>query len=182
MQWPGTPDNREKIPTIVALEGDNENKVTAWGASVSSTMSSSSWFKLGMASKSSGTPEDDPLLQQAIGKGLMRIPKGETPQSLCKRFLACLWRHIMQVVGKRYPGLIDITPIEFVFSAPAEWGESYKNRLTAAAKAAGFLTRPQDSITTVDEPEAAALLTFECYKEMEQVKSMFQVWHLSDCK
>lgn len=31
---------------------------------------------------------------------------------------------------------------------------------------AGFLNRQIDGITTVDEPGAAALLTFECYKEM----------------
>lgn len=138
-------------------------------------MLAASWFKIGMAPIACATPEDDPLLQQAVGKGLMRTPKGHTSYSLCEEFLACLYPHIMDAVKRHHSSAIDETPIEFVFSAPAEWGDEYKAKLRNAATAAGFATRMGDKISMIDEPEAAALLTFECYKKSTQIDSVFKV-------
>ncbi|KAI2088399.1 hypothetical protein LOZ35_005830, partial [Ophidiomyces ophidiicola] len=173
MKWPGIYDRREKIPTIIAIEGDVRNERTVWGAEVKPSMASSSWFKLGMASKSSYGPGDDPLLQQAVGKSLMRIPEGQTAQTLCKEFLSCLYKYIMGTLQDVYSPIFELTPIEFVFSTPAEWGEEYKMCLRMAATEAGFGSRINDKISMVDEPEAAALFTFEFYKE-KGTKSIFQ--------
>ncbi|EER25876.1 hypothetical protein CPC735_043200 [Coccidioides posadasii C735 delta SOWgp] len=157
MNSPGTWDYREKVPTIIAVARDNGNRETLWGAKVKTGISSSAWFKIGMAPKLCATPEDDPLLQQAVGKGLMRIPDGHTPQSLCKEFLKYLHAHIMNAVNKEYSGVIETTPIDFVFSAPAEWGKEYTGNLKKAAESAGFRSRLKDKISFIDEPEAAAL-------------------------
>ncbi|QVM13588.1 hypothetical protein D8B26_008196 [Coccidioides posadasii str. Silveira] len=51
MNSPGTWDYREKVPTIIAVAGDNGNRETLWGAEVKTGISSSAWFKIGMAPK-----------------------------------------------------------------------------------------------------------------------------------
>ncbi|TPX22954.1 hypothetical protein DIZ76_014835 [Coccidioides immitis] len=175
MNSPGTWDYREKVPTIIAVAGDHGNRETLWGAEVKTGMSSSAWFKIGMAPKLCATPEDDPLLQQAVGKGLMRIPDGHTPQSLCKEFLKHLHAHIMNAVNKEYSGIIETTPIDFVFSAPAERGKEYTGNLKKAAESAGFRSRLKDKSSFIDEPEAAALLAFECYLDKKHSKKNVMV-------
>ncbi|KMU89820.1 Hsp70 family protein [Coccidioides immitis H538.4] len=168
-------DYREKVPTIIAVAGDHGNRETLWGAEVKTGMSSSAWFKIGMAPKLCATPKDDPLLQQAVGKGLMRIPDGHTPQSLCKEFLKHLHAHIMNAVNKEYSGIIETTPVDFVFSAPAEYGKEYTGNLKKAAESAGFRSRLKDKISFIDEPEAAALLAFECYLDKKHSKKNVMV-------
>ncbi|EEP82793.1 predicted protein [Uncinocarpus reesii 1704] len=169
-EWPGSEDHKPKIATTIAYQ----NGKPLWGGQVKPGMQSWSWFKLGMASKECASTEDDPLLQQAVGMSLMKCPPGKTPQTLCKDFLTGLCKHIMTNLGKEFGKALDVTPLEFVFSTPADWGEVYIEKLKRAAREAGFATKPLDGIFTIEEPTAAALLTFEHYRQKPVVQTLFE--------
>ncbi|QVM13589.1 hypothetical protein D8B26_008197 [Coccidioides posadasii str. Silveira] len=81
----------------------------------------------------------------------------------------------MNAVNKEYSGVIETTPIDFVFSAAAEWGKEYTGNLKKAAESAGFRSRLKDKISFIDEPEAAALLAFECYLDKKHSKKNVMV-------
>jgi molecular chaperone DnaK (HSP70) len=157
-KWPGMQETRDKVPSIIAYD-DNSH---SWGYEVSPTMVSSSWFKLGMTESGIPAARDDPLLIQSVGKGLLRIPEGKTAEDLCRDYLTNLYQYVINRLVRQFTkSVIDVTPIKFVLTAPADWGERYKHKLITAATAAGVSSRSQDSISIIDEPEAAALAAFE---------------------
>jgi molecular chaperone DnaK (HSP70) len=57
--------------------------------------------------------------------------------------------------------ILRITAIEFWFTVPAIWSDSAKQDTLAAARAAGFGTRPGDEVNLILEPEAAAIATLK---------------------
>jgi hypothetical protein len=57
--------------------------------------------------------------------------------------------------------ILKITPMEFWLTVPAIWSDEAKAATRAAAKAAGFGSRPGDEINLIPEPEAAAHLALK---------------------
>ena len=178
-KWPGMLETRDKVPSIIAYDDSNTE---AWGYDVKPGMVSSSWFKLGMTESGIPASLDDPLLVQAVGKSLLRIPEGKTAEELCQDYLTSLYQYIVNRLVRQFTkSVIDVTPIKFVLTAPADWGEKYKDKLLTAATAAGVSSRALDTVPIIDEPEAAALAAFETSQRFNlglfKVKSPSQSSH-----
>ncbi|KKZ64310.1 hypothetical protein EMCG_09694 [[Emmonsia] crescens] len=164
-QWPGNFEVRDKVPSTIA-DSIDESESRLWGYEVPVGLPCSSWFKLRMAPSNTSAIQDDPLLLQSVGPGLLRIPEGETPAMLCKEYLHRLYKHVLTKIGREYTkSMLDTLRAEVVLTTPADWNMEYKASLRQAARAAGVASRVGDSISTIDEPEAAALAAFEASRK-----------------
>ncbi|KAK2801368.1 hypothetical protein FQN50_007753 [Emmonsiellopsis sp. PD_5] len=165
VKWPGNPDNREKVPSAIAYSGDL-GEVDTWGYEALADTSTFSWFKLLMNQGGHSSNEDDPLLQQAVGAGLLKIPQGKTATELAQDYMTCLYQHVLKYLNKAYKSdIVADLPIHAILTAPADWGPEYKATLIKVAEAAGIASRDCDRISTIDEPEAAALAAFTAAQE-----------------
>lgn len=162
-EWPGTDENRLKVPTTIATGSaiSDEDDIDTWGYGVTPQIPSSSWFKLIMAENEHVVPQDDPLLRQVVGQGLLAIPEGSNAEDLCQQYLHLLHAHVMRKADQRWGCLLETTPIRYVMTIPADWGGTYKEKLEKAAAAAGIARNPKDKIMVTSEPEAAARATFQ---------------------
>ena len=109
---------------------------------------------------------DDPKLAQIVGsgKGFMDVPSFQNAQGVCEDFL----REVRKLVFARLEKensreFLEITPVDCWITIPAIWSDEAKDATRAAAKAAGFASRPMDSISMIPEPEAAAIATLKKY-------------------
>ncbi|KAK2776029.1 hypothetical protein FQN53_002888 [Emmonsiellopsis sp. PD_33] len=165
LRWPGNTDNREKVPSAIAYTADL-GAVNSWGYEALTDTSTFSWFKLLMNQGGHASNEDDPLLQQAIGAGLLKVPEGKTAKELAQDYMTCLYQHVLKYLQKAYKSkIIGNLPIHAILTAPADWGPEYKATLINIAEAAGIASRDCDRISTIDEPEAAALAAFTAAQE-----------------
>ncbi|KAK6536964.1 hypothetical protein TWF281_001171 [Arthrobotrys megalospora] len=88
----------------------------------------------------------------------IRLPPGKTAIDVSTDYLKLLYNELMdQLLRKRFPNTLDVTPIEFVFTIPAIWSHKAQEATRYAAKAAGFCSRSLDTLSLVSEPEAAAM-------------------------
>ncbi|KLJ07402.1 hypothetical protein EMPG_17132 [Blastomyces silverae] len=159
--WPGNVEVRHKVPTMIEDKSESSN-YRGWGYAISPTTHCSSWFKLHMAPDNTLSKNDDPLLSQSVGPSLLRIPDWETPEILCEEYLRRLYKRVMERLSTIYgQSIVDMLPIKAVLTIPADWDKKYKTTLSEAAHRAGIATGENDSVLTVDEPEAAALAAFE---------------------
>ncbi|PGH14906.1 hypothetical protein AJ79_02769 [Helicocarpus griseus UAMH5409] len=147
--WPGNEDVKHKVCWTIEDKND-ESEDRAWGNQVTSDMDCSSWFKLKMAPTNTSAIHDDPLLFQSVGPGLLRVPPGETPEKAIRN------------------AMVDSAQIQVVLTTPADWDRKYKLTLREAVKAADIASRVGDTISTVDEPEAAALAAFETSRKLKK--------------
>ncbi|PGH23884.1 hypothetical protein AJ80_02133 [Polytolypa hystricis UAMH7299] len=68
---------------------------------------------------------------------------------------------------------LNTMPITFVLTGPADWGAEYQYALRSSARVTGIGSREQDTVIAIDEPEAAALATFDAYHNTAR-KALFQ--------
>ncbi|KAI9866990.1 MAG: hypothetical protein M1813_000388 [Trichoglossum hirsutum] len=165
--WPGPSREAEvtyKTPTRIAYPTEgNERFCTSntIGYSVTPKMKSHSWFKL-LLDRSAATRFDDPSLRDTEGPGILRLPRGKTAQEVCADYLREIFQTVMSKLEKQVSAeVLRITAIEFWFTVPAIWSDSAKQGTLAAARTAGFGTRPGDEVNLISEPEAAAIATLK---------------------
>ncbi|KAK2797541.1 hypothetical protein FQN51_008440 [Onygenales sp. PD_10] len=166
VKWPDNPvKNREKVPSAIAYTA-YLGGVDSWGYEALTDMSAFSWFKLLMNQGGHSSNDDDPLLRQAVGAGLLKIPQGKTAKELAQDYMTCLYQHVLKYLNKIYGSdIVTELPIHAILTAPADWGPEYKATLIKIAEAAGVASRDCDRISTIDEPEAAALAAFTAAQE-----------------
>ncbi len=160
--WPG--DGRPvegswKTPTVIAYPQENKNiSRTHWGYEVRRGLTSCSWTKLLLDTSAETTEFDDPSLRDAAGSALFHLPPGKNAQSVCRDFLAEVYRFVVGDLKMRLtPEVFDITPVECYLTVPAIWADKARAATWDAAKAAGFGSRRFDKIRMISEPEAAAI-------------------------
>ncbi|KAJ9263167.1 hypothetical protein DTO195F2_3145 [Paecilomyces variotii] len=164
--WPGLTENYDKVPSTISYDNETlANSPCRWGYQVGGEMKSSTWFKLLLVQDAATEEHDDPLLRQCAGKGLMRTVAGKQPAEICRDYLRCLYNHVLETLKMECSAsVLGLTRLHFVLATPAGWKDHERARIEIAAKLAGFGTRPNDKITLVTEPEAAALAAFDNYQ------------------
>ncbi|KAL1859248.1 hypothetical protein Plec18170_002364 [Paecilomyces lecythidis] len=164
--WPGINDNYDKVPSIISYgNGTSDSSSLLWGYQVRPEMESSTWFKLLLVQDAATEEHDDPLLRQCAGRGLMRTIGDKQPAQICQDYLRCLYNHVLETLKMECSAsVLELTPLHFVLATPAGWKDKERARIDSAARSSGFGTRPNDKITLVPEPEAAALAAFDNYQ------------------
>lgn len=161
--WPGhgrPVEGNWKTPTVIAYGVENKGSRNLWGYEVKPGMISCSWTKL-MLDNSAETAEfDDPSLRAMTGSAAFHLPPGKDARMVCQDFLTEVYRFVAKDLENRMtPAVFAMTPIECYLTIPAIWTDQARAATREAAIAAGFGSRPFDSIHMIPEPEAAALAT-----------------------
>lgn len=161
--WPGK-DGEWKTPTRIAYASENHKvglKDNLWGYQVEPNMVSCSWTKLLLDSQTKDTKFDDSSIRDAIDEGRLRLPDlpdKRDAQGVAADFLTCLYQHMETKLVKEFGRAVyDSTPMDCWLTVPAVWSDYAQNATKAAAKTAGFGSRPGDTISVIPEPEAAAV-------------------------
>ncbi|KAK2834840.1 hypothetical protein FQN49_006865 [Arthroderma sp. PD_2] len=158
--WPGHRDSTWKVPSRIAYASENKNKITTdqWGFQVSPNLMCYSWTKLLLDKSAQLTGYDDPSLKDLFGSGLMSLPKGKSAQYVIEDYFRELYMYLIHQLEKKMgSGVFNVTPMEIYLTMPAIWSDQAQLATQKAAEAAGFGSRPYDSIFMIKEPEAAAL-------------------------
>jgi hypothetical protein len=162
--FPGLAGTAEwKMPSRIAYSDENESCASNQiGFQVTSRMVSYSWTKLLLDQNAQATEYDDPYLKKIEGDGMLRLPRKKTATVVVTDFLKEIYQWLVAHLAKRISsGILDATPMEFWFTVPAIWSDLAKNRMIAAATAAGFASRHGDRLFLIPEPEAAGVATLK---------------------
>jgi molecular chaperone DnaK (HSP70) len=159
-QWPSGPGTIGKVPSVLAYKSENlEDDVVEdqWGFSAGG-MKSYLWTKLllGKDSRSSSSTQDSKF-KDLYKNGFCTLPPGKKAKDVVTDYLRGLYQYLIERLQRHDQVIVQITPMEFWVTVPAMWTDAAKTVTIEAAQAAGFGSRPMDSIHIITEPEAAAL-------------------------
>lgn len=158
-KWPNHKERSWKAPTTIAYAAENQRLLrNHWGFETSRGLKQYAWTKLLLDKNADLTEFDDPLLREMYGNGFMTLPDGKTAKDVATDYLRELYKHTMQILeGQITPEILRTMPMECWITTPAIWSHGAQSATLEAAKAAGFGSRPNDTVNTISEPEAAAL-------------------------
>jgi len=161
--WPNAdPLYPEKAPTVLAY---HNGAVVAWGGSVKRAHEIQvAHFKLGLQEKvalhySSGILAAAlSVLGGFLGNQDWRHPDlpRKLPVDFAADYLKAIRQHVLNEALTRHLGkeFLDKQPIRYVITVPAIWSDKARDLTRQAAARAGI---PEDNLSLVTEPEAAAL-------------------------
>ncbi|OAP63615.1 hypothetical protein AYL99_02842 [Fonsecaea erecta] len=147
-----------KVPTRVAYAEENDFETDKWGFQVESGMQICNWPKLRLDENTDKADFDDPLLQQAIGQGLMHIPDGKDAPEVISDFLFGVRNHFLQHLNDTIlETAVKHTAKRICVPVPTTWSLAAREATRQAVIKAGFGEDKRDEINIIDESEAAAL-------------------------
>lgn len=160
--WPGGLRNNEqleKVPSRIAFMSENESiDEDKWGYEVPAGLQSYTWFKLLLDAGSGTALLDGDEMTEKMDSGLLELPEGMTAGEVAAAYLSKLYDHTMEVLRRRHTAnILEVTPIDFWFTVPANWQEDAIDATRTAAEVAGFGSRFGDQLSIITEPEAAAI-------------------------
>ncbi|EZF73537.1 hypothetical protein H105_04593 [Trichophyton soudanense CBS 452.61] len=146
--WPGPSRDSEtvfKAPSRIAYPLDNPaNSTIRWGFQVEPGMTTYSWTKLLVDRNIALGEFDDPTLEEASKTGILQLSCGKSAVGVVADFLKEVRAHVLKMIEKRITKeMLGITPIEYCCLQRAGFAYNIK--------------RPNDQISMVTEPEAAAI-------------------------
>jgi len=180
--WPGN-EGHMKVPTRIAYTIENKHlRNNVWGFEAGPKTISCSWTKLLLDISATDRTYDDPKLQHAMDVGMFHLPPNIEAQHVCRDFLKELHAFMTsQIVRRMTSDFLDSTPMDCWLTVPAVWSDSAQIATKRAAKAAGFGSRPQDTINVITEPEAAAIATLKRFQEPDGPNSIKVGYRLETC-
>ena len=159
-QWPNGP-TMCKTPSTIAYpeENDEEDNMEGvrWGSDTKG-LKACLWTKLLLGGDSRQQDLDDPALRELRREeGVLHIPDGREAKDVVTDYLRELCKWLEARLKVRDEVLFQISPLEIWVTVPAMWTDAAKVATREAVLAAGFGSRPSDSVNIITEPEAAAL-------------------------
>jgi len=136
-------------------------------------MKSCSWTKLLLNASAAETRRQAQHQGNLVDNSIQRIPPDKTPQQVCEDFLRELYKHMSACITKQLSSqILQSTPMDCWLTVPAVWSDQAQDATKAAAKAAGFGSRPGDTISVITEPEAAALTVLKKYAQPGSINAL----------
>jgi hypothetical protein len=162
-QWPGASGKLGlKVPSEISYEPRPDGTSQRWGYQLRPGSKRYGGFKLHLDPEAGRTAYNDKFLASSltIDPGnpfaMSDVAPGKTPTSMIADYLRLVLAAAMRELEEHFPAVLDNMAVKFVISTPAMWSLAGQQNTLAAAKAAGFGSRPQDVVELVSEPEAAA--------------------------
>lgn len=136
-----------------------------WGYEVTRNHKQYAWTKLLLDKNVDLGAHDDPSLRQMYGEeGFLGVPTDMTAKDVVRDYLAELYKHTVSVLIRELSKeVFDSLPMECWITMPAIWSDGAQSATRDAAVQAGFGSRPNDSVSMITEPEAAALWALKPY-------------------
>lgn len=117
-----------------------------------------SWTKLLLDASARHAQSDDNRLWSDIENDRLRLPVHRNAQGVAADYMRGLYGHLRSKLIKNLgPEIFDSTPMDVWLTVPAVWSDQAQNATKEAALEAGFGARPEDTISIIPEPEAAAV-------------------------
>ncbi|KAL3421237.1 hsp70 protein [Phlyctema vagabunda] len=182
--WPGElAGSFWKVPTRIAYKRENSKiSKNKWGFEVHPKFISYSWTKLLLDKNALVGDYDDPALADMAGKGMMKLPDFRNAEGVCEDFLRELHVYLTSKLRQEMTDLtFNNTPMECWVTLPAIWSDEAKDATLNAARKAGFGSRPDDTIFTIAEPEAAAIATLKRYSGINALNPIKPGDHILIC-
>jgi molecular chaperone DnaK (HSP70) len=157
--WPDGPGTIAKVPSIIAYENENLSEDldgNQWGFSAYG-LKSYQWTKLLLGKDTRASQSRSSNLKEIYGNGFCTLPLGKSAKDVVSDYLCGLYEYLVKRLQRHDETAFRITPMEFWITVPAMWTDAAKAATIEAAQAAGFGSRPMDSVHIITEPEAAAL-------------------------
>ncbi|PLN84995.1 hypothetical protein BDW42DRAFT_198860 [Aspergillus taichungensis] len=154
--------NQPKVPSRIAYARNNPSfsmPSSCWGFEIQPNMNACSWTKLLLDHKAELAEFDDEVLRAAVSLGMFH------PANYLQHVLNFAWRTIRQELGVA----LDRLPINLLFTVPAMWFQKSRILSNQAVTRAWRDKRPQDTITLMSEPEAAAEAVYKLHRSELQV-------------
>lgn len=165
-RWPNHRDQSWKTPSVIAFASENP-KLTRnhWGYEVTRNHKQYAWTKLLLDKNVDLGAHDDPSLRQMYGEeGFLGVPNNMTAKDVVRDYLAELYKHTVSVLTRELSKeVFDSLPMECWITMPAIWSDGAQSATRDAAIQAGFGSRPNDTVSMITEPEAAALWALKPY-------------------
>ncbi|OQU93521.1 hypothetical protein CLAIMM_00020 isoform 2 [Cladophialophora immunda] len=142
----------------MAYAVENSFTTDKWGFQVESGMQICNWPKLRLDENTDKEDFDDPLLQQAIGQGLMHLPEGKDASEVIRDFVYRLREHFLRHLNDTIlETAVKHTQKRVCVPVPTTWSLAAREATRQAVIKAGFGNDKRDEIFIIDESEAAAL-------------------------
>ena len=136
-------------------------------------MTSCSWTKLLLNALPAETRRPGIDQGSMVDDSVQRIPPDKNPEQVCEDFLRELYTHMSACISKQLSSqILQSTPMDCWLTVPAVRSDRAQNATKAAAKAAGFGSRPGDTISVISEPEAAALTVLKRYAQPGSINAL----------
>ncbi|KAL5333003.1 hypothetical protein BJX70DRAFT_403990 [Aspergillus crustosus] len=145
-------DGNDSTPSTVTYD---DNGDIVWGKQAKNLASGGyTWTKILLDENQRHEGFQSTLVSDA-SKAFFVRPESTECQALIIDFLARPHTYILDGLVNNYSSLA--LPVEYWFTVPAVWKDKTLGLMKEAINAAGYTTRPQDSIWAISEAEAASL-------------------------
>lgn len=164
-KWPGDSAHQYKTPSMLTYDFSTPTKpkVQSWGYSATASKHTYTWFKLGLGEDQEQNQHDDKLLFE--GLGAIKCPENMKYRDLVTDYLTCFYKYFLEIIRKdSLSATFSLLAFRFVIAVPAGWPDGDRQLIKSCAEKAGFGSRKGDSMTMIEEPEAAALAAFYSYE------------------
>ncbi|KAJ5938908.1 actin-like ATPase domain-containing protein [Penicillium verhagenii] len=141
-----------------------------WGFDVQHDMRAYWWTKLFLDSHAELAEFDDHVLKRTVSLDIphQSLPPGcdKAPVKIIADYLNHVLRFVWKLIWRRYPGLnsVDFT-VDLVYTIPATWSEQGERLSREAVARAWDFKRPEDTLTVMREPDAAAETVYRNLKD-----------------
>ncbi|RSM15087.1 hypothetical protein CDV31_005168 [Fusarium ambrosium] len=164
-RWPGAgTETRPKVPTEISYGPSDEMR---WGWQLRTGSPRYGGFKLLLDPEAGSQAYNDEHLALTLDPGnptmQLSLHPGKSVTDMVSDYLRLIYEEVMASLQRRFSNTLNGLKINFVITTPAMWSPAAQHNTMIAARAAGFGSRPQDSIESVTEPEAAASYTLREY-------------------
>ncbi|KAJ6191023.1 actin-like ATPase domain-containing protein [Penicillium mononematosum] len=158
--WPSGGDQL-KVPSRIAYPVDNPSFTMlspCWGFTISPDMRAYSLTKLFLDSNTADF--DDQVLKQRLFLGnpdqVLHPDKNRAPVDIVTDYLSHVLNFVWRALQNKLGLELNSLPVVLQFSVPATWSEQGQRLSRHAVLQAWDFRRPQDRLTMMSEPEAAA--------------------------
>lgn len=156
------------------MKPSKEPQVQAWGYEAKSSENTYTWFKLGLGDSARREKFDDELLYQ--GPDHVEHPRNMTYEKIATDYLREFYIFLLEQIKKQVGSTtLSLLNLHFVLAVPAGWPDLCRQRILDCAEDAGFATREGDRISSIAEPEAAALAAFTKYEKTDTQGTILEV-------
>lgn len=148
-----------KHPSRIAYQCDNPSfsmQSSYWGFEIEPAMKAYSWTKLLLDTNATLSEFDDEVLRTTVSLGLFQPKSKKEAVDVATDYLRHALSYTMSLLEQKLDGLLARYPVDIHFAIPATWSEKIREMSERAVMQAWGNRKPQDTLTLVPEPEAAA--------------------------
>jgi hypothetical protein len=152
--------NSGKAPSAIAYAAHNSGEEFKtefkWGFEAQG-LKACLWTKLLLGKDLRSESVIKTSLRDLYGDWVLKTPAGKGPKEVVTDYLTGLYACVEARLKARSEVAFKISPLEIWVTVPAMWTDAAKSATREAVLAAGFGSRPSDTVNLISEPEAAAL-------------------------